>query len=94
MGGIFPHHHQLFRVFEGERPQQHGIHGAKDYSVCADTERDRNNSNAREGRILRQRAQRIAQILPEVGKHVDFLFSSQCHAGRRYPLLHMFQLAA
>ena len=50
--GIFPHHHQLFGVFKRQRPQQHGIHCAEDYSICANAERDRNNSDARESRVL------------------------------------------
>jgi hypothetical protein len=39
--GIFPHHHQLFGNFKWQRPQQHGIHCAEDYSICANAERDR-----------------------------------------------------
>ena len=48
MRGIFPDHHQLFGVFEGERPQQDSVDDAEDRAVRADAESESDDSDDRE----------------------------------------------
>ena len=54
--------HQAIRIGVAERPQEHGVDEAEDRAVGADTERQREHGDQREGRRLRQRAQRLPQV--------------------------------
>jgi hypothetical protein len=52
MRGIFPYHHQLFGVFEGQRPQQDGVDHTEDRTVCADAESESDDSDDRESEVF------------------------------------------
>src|SRR6185437_17063631 len=68
MRGIFPYHHQLFGVFEGQWPQEDGVDDAEDCAVCADAESESDDSDDRKPRVFHERAQAVTQVLPEIGK--------------------------
>ena len=62
----FPHGHELLRIGVGKRAQEHRIHNREDCSGCANAERQRQNSDDGESRILQECANSEAEVLPEV----------------------------
>ena len=81
---LVPHHHELVRFLERQRPQQDGIDHAEDGGVRSNPERECGNRHDREPGVLGQRPQTVADILQKFGRpHQDSL------APRR--LFHLFQ---
>ena len=60
-----PHLHQSAGLLERKRAEQQRIDHAEDGAVGADAERERDDGDQREAGILQQRAQAVAQVLPE-----------------------------
>jgi hypothetical protein len=55
-----PEHHQPLRVSERQRPEQDGVDDAEDCGVGADAQRERQERDAGEGRLLEEGAESIA----------------------------------
>ena len=68
MRGIFPHHHELFGIFEGKRPQQDGVDDAEDRAIRTNAEGESGDSDYSEPRVFQERTQAITQILCEICK--------------------------
>src|SRR6516162_1478306 len=62
--------YELLRIRDGKRPQDHGIHHAKDSGVGPDSQCDSQDRNARENRRFCQQAERIAKAGCK-SKHVN-----------------------
>src|SRR5678815_5988823 len=54
--------HQPLGILHRELLQQHGIHNAEQRGVCADAERERQNRDDRERRMLNQHLRGITEI--------------------------------
>ena len=63
---------EAFRMRDRKIAKQQGVDKGKDGYICADAQSKRNNCNGGEAGILPQRAQRVAEILPELA-HDDSL---------------------
>src|SRR2546427_2369195 len=61
--GRFPHLHELSRLVVMERLQQHTIDGAEDRCVRSNPERERENGDAGEDRVLPQLAEGEANVI-------------------------------
>ena len=60
-----PESHQLFRIRKRQRLEQESVDDAEDRGVCPDAERERDDRNRRERRVLNQLPQREAEIVHE-----------------------------
>src|SRR5438309_10813678 len=58
-----PSRDEILRFMKWQRPQQHGIDHAEDCAVSADTEREGEDHNSAEERLLDQAAQGMTKIL-------------------------------
>jgi hypothetical protein len=65
---VLPDLHQLRRVAERQRPQQHAVDGAEHGRVGADAERQRDDDDGGVAGALPHQAQRVADVLQQ---HVD-----------------------
>ena len=59
--------HQLMRLRERQRTQQHGVHDAEDRGIQANTKREHQDSDGGKCRIVAQGAERVAGILQPLG---------------------------
>jgi len=59
------HGEQAVRVFVRERAEQHGVHGAEDGCVRADSQGERDHGDGRKTGSAQQRAGSVAEILRE-----------------------------
>ena len=61
--------HLTRRVGAGERPDHQAVDDAEDAGVDADAERQHADGGEREARMLREKAQTVAKVLPECPHH-------------------------
>src|SRR5437868_11285448 len=73
IAAVVKKHDEAIGIGVRKRPQQNCIHYAEDRCVRADSDRERNEGDCREGGCLKKIAERIAKILKK-GFHVFFRY--------------------
>src|SRR3954447_9212448 len=69
------HLDELFRMNIGQRTQQDGVHHAEYGSIGANAQRQRDDGDRSESRILAQLAYGVTDILHDAGQHLKCSYS-------------------